>query len=116
MSGEMILHITSREAWENAQKSGVYAADTLATQGFIHCSKLEQVLRVADAFYKGKGGLVLLVIDPKRLKAELRWEPGDDLKSQLFPHIYGPINIDAVSNVLDFEAGPDGSFSLPEEI
>ncbi len=116
MSAELIYHITSRAAWETAQKNGAYAADTLASQGFIHCSKAEQVLRVANTFYKGQPGLVILAISPGRLQAELRWEPGDDLKTQLFPHIYGPLNLDAVTCVLAFEPGPDGSFSLPEAI
>ena len=58
---------------------------------------------------------MLLVIDPLRLRAELRWEeyaPG----SPLFPHLYGPLNLDAVTEVLAFEAGADGTFELPEKV
>ncbi len=65
---EFILHVTSRTAWSDAQKSGEYAADSLAGQGFIHCSKVSQVLRVANFIYAGQHGLVLLVIDPARLE------------------------------------------------
>ncbi|MFH1909344.1 MAG: DUF952 domain-containing protein, partial [Chloroflexota bacterium] len=91
-----ILHVTSRASWLVAQKTGAYATDTLTSEGFIHCSKPEQVLRVADAFYAGQRGLVLLVVDPRRLRPEVRWEPGADKPEELFPHVYGPINLEAV--------------------
>ncbi len=113
---ERILHLTSRLAWSAAQDHGQYSADSLAGQGFIHCSKVDQVMRVANAFYAGQSGLVLLVIDPGLLKSELRWEPGTDLVSQLFPHIYGPINLEAVLQVLDFEPTADGKFHLPDSL
>jgi uncharacterized protein (DUF952 family) len=113
---EFILHATSRTAWSTAQKNGAYTADSLAGQGFIHCSKVDQILRVADDFYTGQHGLVILVIDPDRLNPELRWEPGVDFATQLFPHVYGPINLDAVVDVVDFEPGPDGLFSLPSKL
>jgi uncharacterized protein (DUF952 family) len=111
---ECILHATSRTAWSDAQKNGEYAADSLAGQGFIHCSKMRQILRVANLVYANQHGLVLLVIDPALLSSELRWEPGVDLAIQLFPHIYGPINLDAVVDVLTFEPGMDGRFQLPK--
>ncbi len=109
-----VLHITTRAAWSAARISGQYTAESLAGQGFIHCSKAGQVLRVAELFYAGQHGLVLLVIDPALLRPELRWEPGQDLPAELFPHIYGPVNLDAVVDVQAFEPGPDGKFHLPE--
>jgi uncharacterized protein (DUF952 family) len=111
---DFILHITTRIAWSAAPKRGQYVADSLSGQGFIHCSQVRQVLRVANSVYFGQHGLVLLVIDPARLTSELRWEPGVDLASELFPHIYGPINLEAVVNVLNFEPGPDALFLLPD--
>lgn len=110
---EFILHITTRAAWSAAQKNAEYVAESLAGPGFIHCSKVSQALRVANDFYSGQHGLVLLVIDPASLKSELRWEPGVDFATELFPHIYGPLNLNAVVEVLDFEPGPDGLFALP---
>lgn len=111
---EFILHITTRAAWSAAGKAGQYEADSLAEQGFIHCSRESQVLRVANSYYAGQPGLVLLVIDPAKLSPELRWEPGTDLASELFPHVYGPVNLDAVVDVLPFEPNADGTFSLPK--
>jgi uncharacterized protein (DUF952 family) len=117
----MILHITSRAEWTAAQSRGEYVAPSLKSQGFIHCSTEKQVLHVANAFYRGVDDLVLLRIDEARLKPELKWEapagppaPGIS-ESDLFPHVFGPININAVASVLDFGVDPvSGTFSLPQ--
>jgi uncharacterized protein (DUF952 family) len=116
----MIFHITSRTAWDEAQKRGDYRAESLKTEGFIHCSTLSQVLPVANNFYKGQSGLILLEIEPTLLSAKLKWEPpsggtpppGVPVGDQ-FPHVYGPINLDAVVNIVAFESKPDGSLTLP---
>lgn len=109
----MIYHITSRADWQSAQKNGSYTADSLAAEGFIHCSKAEQVAGVAARFYAGQRGLVLLAIDPKKLTSDLRYEPGSDKPDELFPHIYGPLNLEAVASVLDFEADSAGKWTPP---
>ena len=113
---EIILHATSRAAWSAAQASGQYSAGSLEGEGFIHCSKASQILRVANLVFAGQHGLVLLVIDPGLLTSELRWDPGVDLATELFPHIYGPINLEAVLQVLDFEPAADGKFQLPKSL
>ena len=110
---EVIYHITSRRNWRWALEAGEYRSDSLGTEGFIHCSKRSQVLRVADAFYQGQADLILLIIDPGRLAAELCWEPGSDKPDEQFPHIYGPLNLKAVVQTLDFPQDPGGGFHLP---
>jgi len=115
----IILHITRREAWKQSQTAGEYRGDTLETDGFIHCSTKYQIVAVANSYYSGQHGLVLLCIDTHKLQAELRYEPpaGPAIEGENhFPHIYGPLNIDAVTAVFDLEPGLDGSFALPEEI
>jgi uncharacterized protein (DUF952 family) len=112
----VIVHITSRSDWITAKKEGVFSTDTLIGEGFIHCSKMKQLLRVANYYYAGQHGLVLLVINSTNLKSEIRWEPGTDKADELFPHIYGKINLDAVLKVVDFEPGEDGKFHLSPEL
>ncbi|MDL1942207.1 DUF952 domain-containing protein [Chloroflexi bacterium CFX2] len=116
----MILHITSRQEWLEAQARGEYAAPSLAGEGFIHCSTDKQILNVANAFYRGRTDLVVLALDETRIRSEVRWEapagPKVDSISEadLFPHVYGPINLDAIASVLDFQPDPVlGTFSLP---
>jgi mutator protein MutT len=107
-----ILHITKRESWSKAQTEGIYRADTLVAEGFIHCSRPDQALKVANSLFLGQKGLVLLYIDEDRVAAEVRYENlegGDDL----FPHIYGPLNLDAIIGVASFEPDADGGFELP---
>lgn len=109
-----IYHVTTRTAWYAGQKSGEYRAVSLEQEGFIHCSKAEQAMRVANEYYGGLPDLVILRIDPFKLKAEVRCEAGSDKPDELFPHVYGPLNLEAVVAVFDLDAGPDGIFSLPE--
>ena len=108
-----IYHITARSSWLEAAGTREYKADSIKKEGFIHCSKANQLLRVANKYYGHQHNLVILMIDPKKLQAEVRWEPGTDKADELFPHIYGPVNMDAVRQVFDLEPGPDGRFSLP---
>jgi uncharacterized protein (DUF952 family) len=97
-----ILRITPRVQWEQAAAKGEYSSDDLATEGFIHCSTPEQLPWVAETFCKGQAGLVVLRIDTEKLKPPLKWEnPHEPLK--LFPHVYGPINLDAVVEVVPLE-------------
>lgn len=93
-----IFHITSEEAWANAQARGVYDADSLAAEGFIHCSDLHQVTWVAARRFCGRADLVLLHIDPRRLQAEVRYENLEG-GQELFPHVYGSIPLEAVFDV-----------------
>ncbi|HET9016568.1 MAG TPA: GNAT family N-acetyltransferase [Thermomicrobiaceae bacterium] len=109
-----ILHIATREAWERATEAGEYRGDTLVPEGFIHCSTPEQVARVADARYRGRADLILIVVDPRRLRSEVRWEAAPD--GEAYPHVYGPIDRAAVTAVVDFPPRPDGRFSLPEAV
>jgi uncharacterized protein (DUF952 family) len=110
-----ILHITSISDWENAKKIGVYTAPSLEKAGFIHCSLPHQIPAVANYNFKGQQGLLLLEIVEGKLNHKVKYE---DLwnEGQPYPHIYGPLNVDAVARVVPFPPEPDGTFHLPKEL
>jgi len=112
---DIILHITKRDVWEKAKVVGDYRADTLASQGFIHCSKPEEVIPVANSLFRGQDDLVLLCIDSEEVQAEIRYENLEG-GEQCFPHVYGPLNVATVVRVLDLKPQPDGTFILPESL
>ena len=108
----VILHIIAHTDWAAAQHTSLYHGDTLATEGFIHCSTPAQVIIPANAFYHGRADLLLLVIDPARLTAPLLYEDTAG-SGQAFPHLYGPLNLDAVQATVAFPPQADGTFVLP---
>jgi uncharacterized protein (DUF952 family) len=110
----VIFHITSRSQWTKAKNLETYSSDTLASEGFTHCSTLDQVIGSANRFFKGKQHLLILAIEIDRVIPEIRYEGA--AANNLFPHIYGELNIDAVIQVIDLEAGIDGLFVLPQEM
>ena len=111
----LIYHIASAADWEQAKRDGEYTTSTrgmsLAEQGFIHASTAPQVAPVANAFYGDDQDLVVLVIDTGRLGPELRYEPVPGWDDP-FPHIYGPLNVDAVVRTLPLERNADGRFGF----
>jgi uncharacterized protein (DUF952 family) len=109
----VIFHIAQRDQWEAARAGGVYRAGSLATQGFIHCSTREQVLATANRVFRGQTGLVLLGIEAGKVETEIRYENLEG-GSELYPHIYGPLNVDAVVSTAAFKPQADGEFRWPE--
>ena len=105
----MIYHIVKRADWDRARAMRVYMGDTLASQGFIHCSEQHQVIHVASSRYKGQTDLVVLCIEEERIKAPVKRENLEG-GTELFPHIYGPLNIDAVVRVMNLP--PDGNLVI----
>jgi uncharacterized protein (DUF952 family) len=104
-----IYHIVPRSHWE--QTVGAYRADSLATEGFIHCSNADQMARVANWFFAGQDDLLVLVLDAGKLSSPLRDE--DCGVGEAFPHVYGPINPEAVAEVRSLQRGPDGRWVFP---
>lgn len=122
-----IYHIASAAALAEARARGEYRPPSLAREGFIHFSQKHQILSVANAFYRAQAGLVILVVETERLSAALRFEPpihpagaaapaAPPAAEALFPHLYGALNLDALTAVIAFPAALDGSFCLPPEL
>ncbi|HET6510404.1 MAG TPA: DUF952 domain-containing protein [Baekduia sp.] len=93
---ETILHITTAEAWAKAREVGELTAPSLREEGFIHCSTFAQVESTADRVFAGSGELLALEVAVARLAATLKWEQATDVGDE-FPHIYGPLNVTAVT-------------------
>lgn len=107
--GVTILHIAAAPAWEAARATGSYTAESFATEGFIHCSDPGQVIAVANRLFRGRTDLVLLQIDASRLAAPVRYE---NLEGgvELFPHVYGPLPLDAIVRTMAFAPDAEGQF------
>jgi uncharacterized protein (DUF952 family) len=113
MRDAMILHVCSAAEWQAAHK-GHYRCASLDREGFIHCSTPEQVVEVAGRLFGGRRDLVLLVIDPDLVTAQIRWEDGGN--GRFYPHLYGPLNVAAITAIVPFEPNADGSFELPASL
>ena len=109
---ELLVHLCSTGEWDQARSAGELRPDSLAEGGFVHLSAQRQVHLPANRLFPGHVDLVLLYVDPDRLGAPVRWEPGvpGDPESMLFPHLYGPLPADAVIAVRPYEPGSDGRF------
>ena len=112
----VVFHIVDVDEWSAGADSGDYAPKSLAVEGFIHLSQRHQIVHAANLFYRGQTSLCVLSIVASRLRSRLVYEPGSAGEDALFPHLYGPLNRDAVRAVSDFPCGPDGYFGLPETL
>ncbi|PWH16647.1 MAG: DUF952 domain-containing protein [Anaerolineae bacterium] len=115
-----MYHICTRAAWQKALENSEYRPESLEREGFIHFSERHELLNVANAFYRGQGDLVVLIVETERLKAELCYEPPLHPRhvdfpvsnTALFPHLYGALNLDAVIDTIEFIPDKNGWFSF----
>jgi uncharacterized protein (DUF952 family) len=114
----MIVHIVKRSEWMLAVGRRTYAPDSLRSEGFIHCSTPAQLIDTANRFYRGQQDLVVLYIEESRLRAELKYEapamPRGEGAGDLFPHLYGELNVEAVERIVELRCEADGTFQLPD--
>jgi uncharacterized protein (DUF952 family) len=113
-----LLHITESATWAAARRDGEFRMSTrgvtLDEQGFIHCGLRHQLRPVAERLYGDTAeDLVVLLIDADRLAAPVQFEPGEP-GGEEFPHVYGPIPVDAVVEVIPVGRDADGRLILPE--
>ena len=92
-----IFHIVTPEIWEKFKDQKFYEAESLATEGFIHCSYEEQLEAVLRRYYKNAGKVLILTLDTAKLTSKLVSEPSTG--GEFYPHIYGEINTDAVVEI-----------------
>jgi uncharacterized protein (DUF952 family) len=116
----VIYHLASPEDWEQARRDGRYAISTrgrtLEEEGFIHASSAAQWPGVRRRFYADvTTPLLLLHIDESRLSSPVVHEVGDPATGETFPHVYGPIDVDAVVDTTVVDPPHDGSPTAPAE-
>jgi uncharacterized protein (DUF952 family) len=113
MTKTMIYHMCRKEEWVAAEPSGNYPGSSNdATDGFIHFSTASQIVGSAAKHRAGQTGLVLLSVRTDLLgAADLRWEKSRD--GELFPHLYDPLPVAAVTAVDPLPLGPDGKHIFP---
>ena len=111
-SSGVLVHLCGAADWAHAQASGSLRPESLDSVGFVHLSTPQQVHLPANRLYRGRTDLVLLQVDPAKVGAPVCWEPGvpSDPESMLFPHLYGPLPIDAVIGLSAYRPGADGAF------
>lgn len=115
----VICKIMSQEEWDTTLGVGepyVAVLEADLRDGFIHCSTNEQLLVTLNRFYTEVDEVLVAVIDEAGLTSELKWEPGKLSPDDLFPHIYGSIEPEAVAGAHRIQRGADGEFHLPAEL
>ena len=110
-----LYHIAKNVDWKNAQKTGTYTVGSLHCSfdedGFIHLSYASQVNVIADLIYSETPDLQLLTIDPTKLTAKVLEEKAE-YPAEFFPHLYGPLDINAVVEVTPYRLMIDGKFPI----
>ena len=115
-----ILHLVPAAYFQSRPASQPYLPESFAADGFIHCTREPEVmLDIANRFYKDlPGDILVLVIDVDRVTPKIKWEPPADPDGpltqpedeRLFPHIYGPLNREAIVAIRLANRSPDGTF------
>ena len=110
----IIYHLAGRSEWEGSTSVGEYRAESLAQEGFLHCSRDEaQLLAVANRLFAGRTDLLVLDVETERIHASVKHEASRS--GEIYPHIYGPLNTDAVVRVRLLAGEADGTFSAVGE-
>jgi uncharacterized protein (DUF952 family) len=109
----MIYKICPASAWREAERQGVYRGSPVdASDGYIHFSTASQLAETARKHFFGQTGLFLIAVDADGLGDAVRWERSRN--DELFPHLYGDLDLGAVTGVLSLRARSDGYHDIPE--
>ncbi len=107
-----IYKICPASAWREAERQGVYrGSPDDARDGSIHFSTAAQVRETARRHFFGQKALFLIEVDADALGPALRWERSHN--DELFPHLYGELDLGAVRGVMQMHARSDGHHDFP---
>lgn len=112
----IIFHIVTENEWNNFNQSQYYEGKTLKTDGFLHCCTFDQILHVANNNLKDINEKMLVIcINTEYLSNELKWEQNPK-NNMTFPHLYGPINSDAIISTVSLDKNSKGEFYISDEL
>lgn len=106
----LIYILCSESTYASAQQAGVYTVDSLANEGFIHASPAHQLTRVANKYYAHLPELLVLVVNEQAVQSEVKWEALST--PEPYPHIYGPLNLEAIMRTEHVSRMPDGNYEI----
>ncbi|NGP76397.1 DUF952 domain-containing protein [Balneolaceae bacterium YR4-1] len=111
MKDDLIFHVVKKEDWKTQKKDSRYHPETIDTEGFIHCSTGRNIEEVTNRLYSGEDDILLIIINTTLVDPEIRYENcgNSDIK---YPHIYGPLNMDAVIDKIELASEDDGSYKI----
>lgn len=108
MTERTTLHLTPKDVWDRQRNQSEYIPEAYERDGFIHCTDGdENLLSVATLFYSNDArDFVVLTLAVDKIRSEVKYEDPD----RIYPHIYGPLNTDAVIGIKAIERSADGQF------
>jgi len=109
ISENYIYLLSSKKEYQQAQKSGELVRDSLTEEGFIHASPKHQLTRIANKYYTQTPEPLVMVVDKSLITNEVKWEPAT---GGLYPHIYGPLNMNAVLRTVPIALADNGRFDI----
>jgi uncharacterized protein (DUF952 family) len=111
MQHDLIFHIVDKKALKKFKNDGVFKPESLEQEGFIHCSTGQQINDTANRLFYNQNHLLLLIIDVNRVAADIKFEEDAD-NGDCFPHIYGPLNTDAIMEKITINPNKEGDFDI----
>ena len=111
MKDDLIFHVVKKEDWKEYKKDSRYHPESLDTNGFIHCSSGRDIESITNSLYKGEDGVLLIIINTTLVEPEIRYENSGNSNIK-YPHIYGPLNMDAVIDKIELASEDDGSYKI----
>jgi len=108
LSEAISYHLVAVDEWASQPKGADYVPAAFDADGFIHCTDgAANLIDTANRYYRDDPGeFVALVIDLSKVRADVRYE--DD--ARIYPHIYGPLNRDAIVRVAVVQRDASGTF------
>lgn len=111
MKDDLIFHVVKKENWKSQKKDSRYHPESLDSDGFIHCSTGRTIEEVTNRLYKDQDDILLIIINTTLVEPEIRYENSGNSDTK-YPHIYGPLNMDAVIDKIELASEDDGGYKI----